>query len=1464
MHTILNILRTDDQYHFTWTELTNGRAPAVTSAYPSRRAASLHGTIVANPDALQALQKQIAASVQALNLTRASSATTTAPTRTTNSTVFENLGRILFAQFIPAQIQQAIRDLPASSTIQLLTNDTALPWELLHDGDDFMVLQHYLARSPLLDSAIPHAEPETNALDVTAELFCLLLGNPTSDLPAAEEEILEIQDILYTARPRVNIDLLAGDQVSSTNFTERLASKKYGLIHYAGHASQGKLHLSDGWIRAQEISKVVGNHPIILLHACSSAATPTQPITTLSDLSAGAESLASAFMAAGAAAVIGMLWPVPDEDMLHFSQELYTHFVKGRSIAEALCLSRSAMLKRNPRSTSWLSPVLYGNPDQIVIPSAPRAASGTILDARFHVEPILPARHQNGHNLSTHAGLLTFHDLVASSGGTIIHTSSTRLTATFGVEQLRADSSDQAVEAAREMQALAAKWQIPPPAIAIASGDIKILAQDGDALHSSIAPIFVGEPVIEAQQLLVHTAAGEVLLNKLARDRCKEDLHTQQRKIEEHEDGTEKEAQVGYQVILSPPEVPLGSAILEPDIVIGREDERQRLQTYWTSAMAGNGQAVGIIGEAGIGKSYLMREFEQTAVKAGAMLLRLACTTNVQNTPYALLARLFRSLLKLTDDADPEEIERAIRSSFARYAEPKGESAETDLGLLIDLLGGMQSTEPRPEQSVYQHRLYALLRVQLAPIFQSNPLLLSVEDLHWADKASLDVLNFLVDEIQQMPLLFLHAYRPDDEWSPPWQNSASFQPMQLADFSMVQRHELFQQALDMTELPDVLVEFIDRVSGNPLFLSEILIALRESWQPTEADTIASKTTLQNVLRTLEIPDTIQRTIQMRFGQLPEEESAQVLEMAAVIAERCTKEMLQVGLAMSDEALDMCLQSLVRRNFLHRSWGDECYEFRHGLVQEVVYGQIDAARRQQWHKKVGDRLAEQRSAEDDASLALLTHHYFSSLVEEHSRELPMLNLQSDADLTETALDYLVQSGRVAMDRYGGYEAALFFERAKVVTEQLADDSALKGDILAGLGDAYAFNGEPEQSIMCYQSAHGLHHHQPLTAENRPLAADLARKLGRLQMTQGQHALADSWFETGLTYVENHPDYACRSATALLQIHRGSNYFERGDNGNARTHCQLGLAIAQQCSNLKVEAEGHFLLGAILQSQGQYTTALESYSKALTIQQELKDEYQIHRIEGNVGLIYLYMGQWPQATSYFEKAYSYWKDLKEQELFAITCLNWGLLNQYRGNWQQTEQQYEQAREILIRIENQYFLAFCYNNLASLAIEQEDWKSVDKHLEDCELRIKEYDLRDLEAHMLFSRARVALANKQIDAATNYAVSAKQLLEEEVETPDMAIALQIMGQVFAARDETETAYENYEQSVQLFNELNIPYEKGRTKYYMAQLYGEGTTKGQRLCNCDTAIHIFETLGAKADFAKASARRKQIQNEMK
>jgi len=1448
MYTLLNILHIDDVYHFSWIELASN-AQSGERSQPATNTV-LYGKIEVDSENVNALRQHIDASVQALNLAYAANYANTPQPRSGDSTVFENLGRILFGRFIPLQIQRAIRSLPDHATIQLITNDVKLPWELLHDNRDFLAVKYQLSRTPLLDEPLSPSQTKTRR-----ETSCLLLGNPTSDLPAADEEILAVSDILYTAQPRVTYQLLSKGQVSSTQFAEKLASNEFDLIHYAGHAYNGKLKLVDGWFSVEELGRVFDNHPIVLLHACSSGSAPTTQINSLADLSAGVESIAGAFVRAGAAAVIGMLWPIPDQSMLQFSKELYSHFAKGLSIGEALRLSRMSLRKSDSTGITWLSPVLYGTSERIVISTAAREVTGTILAVRLPDEQTMSARYTNGRASSMQDGLLTVRDLVAESGGEIVQAIGTTLCATFGVQQLQDKNTVAALESAQEIQTLAARGQINPPAIAIASGKMQTLSgsQNDDAQTNS-TPILVGTPVSEVQHLLSQRAYGEVLVNQHAYDQCAMSVDAQPREIQT----TNQEHIVSYSLTLNGSQTSTEYHSVELDTLVGREDELERLLAYWRTAVDGDGVAVGITGEAGVGKSQLVRKFEETIsvvddTQDKTAIQRVACTTNVQNTPYGLWARLFRRLLGITQDADSPEIAQRISVAYQNLEARNGAVTESDLLLLNDLLGSTEVAVSRPEKSVYQSKLYVMLRKLLHHEIRQHPLLLIVEDVHWADQGSLDLLNFLIDEIQDVPILLLYTSRTEERQTEFLKSSAAIRSIHLGELDNWQRLEFFRQGLELEQLPDPLKAFIESSSGNPLFLSEILISLRERWQPSSDNGFAARQVLHAVLHTLDIPDTVQRTIQMRLVKLNDED-ARVLKMAAVLEQNCTKELLNIGLEADDQSLEQSLRTLTSKNFLRYSWNQDCYEFRHSLMQEVVYEQIDYAQRQLWHKRVGEFLADQQAEDNHSFLASITHHYFSSLVEELSSSTVRLNLKSEPDLVDKTLLYLVRSGRAALDLYGGAEAALFFERAKLIVEQLPQETELQGDVYSGLGDAYTFSGKIEQACSSYQVAHSSLHYQPLNYETKPLAANLARKLGRLYyMSQGDSVASQAWFETGLAYVENECSLQSRTASALLHIHRGAAFCHDGLYSKAQASCRLGLNIAQQCDDKAAAAAGHFLLGAILQSQSNYSHALESLHNALILEEALKNDYQIHRIKGNLGIIYFEMGLWSEAESNLEQARMFWKEIHEFDRFALTSMNRGLLYQHQGDWGKANEQYAQSLEIWETVINQRFKTFCHVNQASLAIEQNLWQSAREYLDVCLQRIEEFSFEGLRAYILCTYATVELAVGNIDSAKSYIEAVEKLPKEKKQPAENAGLRRLKGCLAALDAKIIDAYTYFEESYRLFDQLGNPFEKGRTKYAMAK-YMSIYDKCRAIKDCNEAIHIFNELGAKADLKKAKA----------
>ena len=200
------------------------------------------------------------------------------------------------------------------------------------------------------------------------------------------------------------------------------------------------------------------------------------------------------------------------------------------------------------------------------------------------------------------------------------------------------------------------------------------------------------------------------------------------------------------------------------------------------------------------------------------------------------------------------------------------------------------------EQSVYQHQLYLLLRTLLASKLDQGPLTLILEDAHWSDASSIAVLSHLVTNIQDAPILLLLVYR--SSWSVPWQEK--IETINLKQFDLATRRQYLESLLGSSHLPPDLLTLSERAGGNPLFLSEMLVSLIEKGllvakTGQEREALAPPSghadwQLRGNLEPAELPDTVQRTIEMRLDQL-EREPRIVLETASVIGTSFTADML---------------------------------------------------------------------------------------------------------------------------------------------------------------------------------------------------------------------------------------------------------------------------------------------------------------------------------------------------------------------------------------------------------------------------------------------------------------------------------------------------------------------------------------------------------------------------------------------
>jgi hypothetical protein len=287
---------------------------------------------------------------------------------TTLAEQLRSMGDLMYRFFVPDPIQRLLAE--SDSSFSITTNDLELPWELMHDGDDFLCVKRPVGRMPMGRAFPRKVRMRERVADRIA--FLLVHADPVGNLPSAEAEVRSIERALTDRwQKRIEIKTLIGPQTTGGALNQALLEGTFDVIHYAGHAAfESKnpdlsglvLHDHEVFF-AQKIQSMVEGQPLVFLNACESSRTQNEQELQLTDyLAEPAEGLASAFVYGGALGCIGALWPVYDQGAADFAVEFYNRLLEGSFVGEALRLARKEIREQRPDEVTWASYILYGDP----------------------------------------------------------------------------------------------------------------------------------------------------------------------------------------------------------------------------------------------------------------------------------------------------------------------------------------------------------------------------------------------------------------------------------------------------------------------------------------------------------------------------------------------------------------------------------------------------------------------------------------------------------------------------------------------------------------------------------------------------------------------------------------------------------------------------------------------------------------------------------------------------------------------------------------------------------------------------------------------------------------------------------------------------------------------------------------------------------------------------------------------
>ena len=837
--------------------------------------------------------------------------------------------------------------------------------------------------------------------------------------------------------------------------------------------------------------------------------------------------------------------------------------------------------------------------------------------------------------------------------------------------------------------------------------------------------------------------------------------------------------------------------------LIGRDAELAALVEAGAAALGGRGRALALVGEAGAGKTRLAEELLQALVMASVApgqpgvpafeMLIGECQSYEQRTPYAALRGPLRGLLSLGALGAAPDLEGHLAARVRQLAP----ELERFTPLLGDALGLRLAESPltaslTPEQR--HDRLQELVVALFQGSARRDPLLVLVEDLHWADLPAQELLGRLAAVAEGLALLLVFTYRPEPPIEAPWDDLPLTERLVLGELSGRDSAALLAALLGGSPPPAIL-PLLDRTQGNPFFIEELVRALVAAGVlRRDGD---GQWALDRRLDEVELPKSIEGLLIARLDRL-DEPRQELVQVASVIGRRFQRPVVE-GVYAGPASLDESLARLISFELIQAEQLDRAlaYLFRHALLRDVAYEGILFARRRVLHGRVARRVEELSREQPDDTLAILAWHYLQ------------------AEDWERALDYHLRAGDQAALRFANRDALALYGAALEIASRLADgdDPARRAGQVAALHERSA---DLRLLLGEYDAAED-HLREALRLARPPTEGwlRLHRLLATVEERRSRYDDAFRWLQVGLARATAD----LRGETARCYLLGAGIYFRQGEYARALEWARMGLGLAEQVGSQADQAHALKLIGNISRQQGQLAPAIESLERARGLFEELNLPTGLCDALNDLGVLYLQMGRWAETIASYERSLQISEAVGDVQAVARTTNNLAVVLVGRNQLERAGELYRQSSESFARIGSALGVAVTTYNRGEVLLLQGRPAEAQPLFAGAIATFEQIRARNFLPEVLRLAAEAALAlgdlaDARADAERSLAVAAELGMAAEE-----ALARRALGQVALAAGELEVAAGGPEGRRAAPARLHNNHELGRTRYQQARL---------------------------------------------
>ncbi|MBX7221789.1 MAG: tetratricopeptide repeat protein [Blastocatellia bacterium] len=668
--------------------------------------------------------------------------------------------------------------------------------------------------------------------------------------------------------------------------------------------------------------------------------------------------------------------------------------------------------------------------------------------------------------------------------------------------------------------------------------------------------------------------------------------------------------------------------------LVGRASECEQLMHEYSRMQSGRTNPVFLIGGAGLGKSRLVQEFRRNLLGQDVLVLATKFYESSGLLPYRAYYESLRGILGYLLEVAEKRLPTLFGAVAQQVVQDFSEGEGVTFGTETSALAGEQE----------KFRIFDYLTRLYLGLTRLRPVVLLVDDLHWADALSLEYLAYLMRNTIGQRFLLVVVMRereaasrdyPLMNWLRQMNRAGSYTMMTLRPLDDAEMRQLVHQTFGEAAIPAPVVErLLGESRGNPFYLREILeLLVKEGTLVFELGRWDCREITE-----IRLPETVVDLVEAHLRCL-DSQTQDVLVQAAAIGNEFTYDVLEAVTALPEAALLSILERALKNNILqeHPSRREDRYVFAHTTFRKVLYNRLTKRRRRQLHSHIGNVMAQMYAERSPIIAAELAHHYFA------------------ADDLEHALLFMIEAGNQAWRSLAIADAARYYTRAEHIIEKLGS-APLDGD-----------------APVMQMAVLGLH-------VNSEKLAEFHLNYGLLCIQQGQAEKARLELEQALGFAKQLKSEMLlgRALTAKAELSQ-----VLGDYAAGQEVTREALDLLGRVGDTLGEIKALMVMGDFLDHYGRYSQAFEVYEKALNLARQLNDRPGEVGALWGIGRSVYQIGRFEAALQHGERALEITREIGDRlgEERALTLL--GTIQLDLGNTDEALNHFEAALRVVREI-------------------------------------------------------------------------------------------------------------------------------------------------------------------------------------